>query len=182
MGSTRPRAARIRVMPCPTSTPFVAGKPAPWWTGTAPASVPSRPSTWTTGPGSPSGPWSPPACSAPRPASSPSKALLEVDSSADREAVTVSRGTLGRVDIVVGPEGPAIMWPKLTAWLETHSRVDRWEALGAGRPQAPDQRLQVQGRDDGHLAIGADGPESTALLRVGRSDVDASSWAALPCR
>src|SRR4029453_17040593 len=43
--------------------------------------------------------------------------LLEVISSADREAVTVSGGTLGHVDIVVGPEGPAIMWPKLAAWL-----------------------------------------------------------------
>jgi polyhydroxyalkanoate synthase subunit PhaC len=53
------------------------------------------------------------------------QALLEVISSADREAVTVSGGTLGHVDIVVGPEGPGIMWPKLTAWLETRSGADR---------------------------------------------------------
>ena len=53
------------------------------------------------------------------------QALLEVVSSADREALTVSGGTLGHVDIVVGPEGPAIMWPKLTAWLETRSGAAR---------------------------------------------------------
>jgi polyhydroxyalkanoate synthase subunit PhaC len=53
------------------------------------------------------------------------EALLEVVSSTDREALTVSGGTLGHVDIVVGPEGPAIMWPKLTAWLETRSGADR---------------------------------------------------------
>jgi polyhydroxyalkanoate synthase len=53
------------------------------------------------------------------------EALLEVVSSADREAVTVSGGTLGDVDIVVGPEGPGIMWPKLAAWLETRSGADR---------------------------------------------------------
>jgi poly[(R)-3-hydroxyalkanoate] polymerase subunit PhaC len=53
------------------------------------------------------------------------QALLEVVSSADREALTVSGGTLGHVDIVVGPEGPAIMWPKLTAWLETRSGAGR---------------------------------------------------------
>jgi polyhydroxyalkanoate synthase len=53
------------------------------------------------------------------------QALLEVVSSADRQAVTVSGGTLGHVDIVVGPEGPAIMWPKLTAWLETRSGAGR---------------------------------------------------------
>jgi hypothetical protein len=29
------------------------------------------------------------------------------------------------VDIVVGPEGPGIMWPKLAAWLETRSGADR---------------------------------------------------------
>jgi polyhydroxyalkanoate synthase len=53
------------------------------------------------------------------------EALLEVVSSADREAVTGSGGTLGHVDIVVGPEGPAIMWPKLSAWLEMHSGAGR---------------------------------------------------------
>jgi hypothetical protein len=53
------------------------------------------------------------------------QALLEVISSADRDALTVSGGTLGHVDIVVGPEGPAIMWPKLAAWLETRSGADR---------------------------------------------------------
>jgi polyhydroxyalkanoate synthase subunit PhaC len=53
------------------------------------------------------------------------QALLEVVSSADREALTVSGGTLGHVDIVVGPEGPALMWPKLTAWLETRSGAGR---------------------------------------------------------
>jgi len=66
------------------------------------------------------------------------QALLEVVSSADREALTVSGGTLGHVDIVVGPEGPAIMWPKLTAWLETRSGAGRQEAVGSGRPQAHD--------------------------------------------
>jgi poly(3-hydroxyalkanoate) synthetase len=59
------------------------------------------------------------------------QALLEVVSSADREAVTVSGGTLGHVDIVVGPEGPAIMWLKLTAWLETRSGAGRQEAVRA---------------------------------------------------
>jgi polyhydroxyalkanoate synthase subunit PhaC len=50
------------------------------------------------------------------------EALLEVVSSADRDALTVSGGgTLGHVDIVVGPEGPAIMWPKLAAWLDARS-------------------------------------------------------------
>ena len=53
------------------------------------------------------------------------EALLEVVSSTDREVLTVPGGTLGHVDIVVGPEGPAIMWPKLTAWLETRSGADR---------------------------------------------------------
>jgi polyhydroxyalkanoate synthase subunit PhaC len=53
------------------------------------------------------------------------EALLEVVSSPDREALTVSGGTLGHVDIVVGPEGPGIMWPKLAVWLETRSRAGR---------------------------------------------------------
>jgi polyhydroxyalkanoate synthase len=53
------------------------------------------------------------------------QALLEVVSSADREVLTVSGGTLGHVDIVVGREGPAIMWPKLTAWLEARSGAGR---------------------------------------------------------
>jgi polyhydroxyalkanoate synthase len=53
------------------------------------------------------------------------QALVDVVSSADREALTVSGGTLGHVDIVVGPEGPAIMWPKLSAWLEMHSGAGR---------------------------------------------------------
>jgi polyhydroxyalkanoate synthase len=53
------------------------------------------------------------------------QALLEVISSPDRDALTVSGGTLGHVDIVVGPEGPGIMWPKLAAWLETRSGADR---------------------------------------------------------
>ena len=52
-------------------------------------------------------------------------ALVGVVSSTDREVVTVSGGTLGHVDMVVGPEGPAIMWPKLSAWLETRSRAGR---------------------------------------------------------
>src|SRR4030095_13940908 len=55
------------------------------------------------------------------------EALLGVVSSTDREAVTVSGGTLGHVDIVVGPEGPDIMWPKLAAWLENRSGEDREE-------------------------------------------------------
>jgi polyhydroxyalkanoate synthase len=54
-----------------------------------------------------------------------SQALLEVVSSADREVLVVSGGTLGHVDIVVGPEGPAIMWPKLSAWLEARSGAGR---------------------------------------------------------
>jgi len=49
------------------------------------------------------------------------EALLEVVSSRDREVLVVSGGTLGHVDLVVGPEGPAVMWPKLTAWLEARS-------------------------------------------------------------
>jgi pimeloyl-ACP methyl ester carboxylesterase len=53
------------------------------------------------------------------------EALLEVVSSADRDAVTVLGGTLGHVDIVVGPEGPAIMWPKLAAWLDARSGAGR---------------------------------------------------------
>jgi polyhydroxyalkanoate synthase len=53
------------------------------------------------------------------------EALLEVVSSADREVLVVSGGTLGHVDIVVGPEGPAIMWPKLSAWLEARSGAGR---------------------------------------------------------
>src|SRR5215218_347629 len=56
---------------CPTLIPSVAGKAAPWSTGTAAASAASTPSTWTTRPAIPSGPWLTPACSAPRPASSP---------------------------------------------------------------------------------------------------------------
>jgi polyhydroxyalkanoate synthase len=53
------------------------------------------------------------------------EALLEVVSSADRDALTVLGGTLGHVDIVVGPEGPAIMWPKLAAWLDARSGARR---------------------------------------------------------
>src|SRR5512132_3129828 len=53
------------------------------------------------------------------------EALLDVVSSADRQALTVSGGTLGHVDIVVGPEGPAIMWPKLTVWLDARSGAGR---------------------------------------------------------
>src|SRR5215218_1073835 len=52
---------------CPILTPSVAGKAAPWWIARAAASAASTPSTWTTAPGSPSGPWSTPACSAPGP-------------------------------------------------------------------------------------------------------------------
>jgi hypothetical protein len=39
-------------------------------------------------------------------------------------------------------------------------------------PQAHDQRLQVQGRDGGRLAMGADGTELMVLIGVGRSSVD----------
>jgi polyhydroxyalkanoate synthase len=53
------------------------------------------------------------------------QALLEVVSSADRDALTVSGGTLGHVDMVVGPEGPAVMWPKLAAWLDARSGAGR---------------------------------------------------------
>jgi hypothetical protein len=87
------------------------------------------------------------------------EALLEVISSADRETVTVSGGTLGHVDIVVGLRGRASCgrsWPH--GWRPAQERTGR-KPSRAGRPRAHDQRLQVQGRDGSRLAMGADGDQ-----------------------
>ena len=64
------------------------------------------------------------------------------------------------------PRSPA----RSSSW-PTQERTGR-KPSGTGRPQAHDERLQVQGRDGGRLAMGADGTELTVLIGVGHSGVD----------
>jgi polyhydroxyalkanoate synthase len=49
------------------------------------------------------------------------RVLLQLISSQDKEIVEVSGGDAGHIDIVIGAEGPEVVWPKTASWLKNRS-------------------------------------------------------------
>lgn len=49
------------------------------------------------------------------------RGLLRLISSQDKEMLEVSGGEAGHIDIVVGAEGPGVVWPKTALWLKDRS-------------------------------------------------------------
>jgi polyhydroxyalkanoate synthase len=49
------------------------------------------------------------------------RVLLQLISSQDKEIIEVSGGDAGHIDIVIGAEGPEVVWPKTASWLKDRS-------------------------------------------------------------